>query len=236
MVYSFINLTAGVNDVQVEKPHKPSGLIPDITLLKSKLNPPTFIEVEVTSPASARKIDYCRQHGIDLYKAYGLAPVTNNAETRLLHLGVETMRCRRKERDSMNDLWAHLHSIPADDDCRFGVLQNGRAVKYIIGTKSASREELCVMCILHSYFIQDMEVRFGDAAVGLNHGEPIRYSPQAIAADNAIMAVSNRIEYQNGPDGPRVPPENAHVLDLSDVFFYPRRWGIAPRLDAYRRA
>ena len=64
--HSCINLTAGVNDVQVEKPHRPSGLIPDITLLKSKLNPPTFIEVQVTSPASARKIDYCRQHGIDL--------------------------------------------------------------------------------------------------------------------------------------------------------------------------
>ena len=102
--------------------------------------------MEVTSSASLRKADYCRQRGIDLFTARGRAPVDNNAKVRLLHLEVETMHGRRKERDRINDLWSHLHSVPDDDDCRFGVHQaTNRTVKYIIGTKSVSREGLCTM-------------------------------------------------------------------------------------------
>jgi hypothetical protein len=231
-----VNLTAGIKGVYVEEPDELGGFIPDITLLKPAPHPSMFIEVEVTSPASARKVNYCRQHGIDLFTASGRAPVDNNAKVRLLHLEVETMRCRRKERDRMNDLWSHLHSVPDDDDCRFGAHQaTDRTVKYIIGRKSVSREDLCTMCVLHAYFIQDMEARFGDATSG-EHGAPMHYSPQAIAAQDAIMAVVNRVDYQNGPDGPRCPPEQAHVRELSDVFFYPHKWGLAPSPDAYRRA
>ena len=231
-----LNLTAGVKGVYVEEPYELGGFIPDITLLKPVPHPPTFVEVEATLPASARKVDYCRQHGIDLFTADGRAPVDNNTQTRLLRLEVETMRCRRKERDRMNDLWSHLHIVPDDDDCRFEVNQaTDRTAKYMIGTKSVSSEDLCTMCVLHAYFIQDMEARFGDAASGV-HGAPMRYSPHTIAAQDAILAVANRVGYQNGPDGPRCPPEQAHVRELSDVFFYPRKWGLAPSPDAYRRA
>ena len=85
--------------------------------------------------------------------------------------------------------------------------------------------------MLHAYFIQDMEGRFGYAASG-EHGALMRYTPHAIAAQDAIMAAANRVEYQNGPDGPRCQPEQAHIRKLFDVFCYPRKWGLAPSPDA----
>ena len=57
-----VNLTAGVTDVYVERPYDPGGFIPDLTLQRQDPHLPTFIEVEVTSPASKRKGDYCREH------------------------------------------------------------------------------------------------------------------------------------------------------------------------------
>ena len=230
-----VNLTAGVTEVHVERPYKPGGFIPDLTLQRPAPHLPTFIEVEVSSPASKRKVDYCRRHGINLLTAYGRAPVDNNATVRLLKLGVETMRCHRKERDRMNDLWSHLHGLPNDEDCRFGVEQCRSSVKYVVGTRTVAREDLLTMCMLHLYFIEDLEVRFGDATTG-EHGDPIRYSRKALDADASIREVINRVEFQNGADGPRVSPERADAYDLSSVFWYPRRWGLRPRPDAYRRA
>ena len=231
-----VNLTAGVTDVYVERPYDPGGFIPDLTLQRQDPHLPTFIEVEVTSPASTMKGDYCREHGINLFVAYGLAPVDNNSTVRLLKLGVETMRCHRKERDRMNDLWSHLHSLPDDDDCRFGVEQvSPSTVKYVVGTRTVPRNDLLTMCMLHLYFIEDMEVRFSGAAAG-EQGSPIRYSRKALDAEATIKKVVNRVEYQNGVAGPRVSPERASTYDLSSVFWYPRRWGLRPSPDAYRRA
>ena len=197
-----VNLTAGVTEVHVERPYKPGGFIPDLTLQRPAPHLPTFIEVEVSSPASKRKVDYCRRHGINLLTAYGRAPVDNNATVRLLKLGVE--QCRS-------------------------------SVKYVVGTRTVAREDLLTMCMLHLYFIEDLEVRFGDATTG-EHGDPIRYSRKALDADASIREVINRVEFQNGADGPRVSPERADAYDLSSVFWYPRRWGLRPRPDAYRRA
>ena len=231
-----VNLTAGVTDVDVERPYEPGGFIPDLTLQRQAPDLPTFIEVEVSSPASKRKVDYCRQHGINLFVACGLAPVDNNSTIRLLNLGVETMRCHRKECDRMNALWSHLHNLPDDDDSRFRVEQvSPRTVKYVVGTRTVARDDLLTMCMLHLYFIADMEVRFSGAATG-EHGSPIRYSRQALDAQAAIKEIVNRVEYQNGVAGPRVPPEWASIHDLSSVFWYPRRWGLRPSPDAYRRA
>ena len=135
-----VNLTAGVTDVYVERPYDPGEFSPDLTLQRQDPHLPTFIEVEVTSPASKRKGDYCREHGINLFVAYGLAPVDNNSTVRLLKLGVETMRCHRKERDRMNDLWSHLHSLPDDDDCRFGVEQVSPRTRQVRGRYADSAE------------------------------------------------------------------------------------------------
>ena len=230
-----VNLTAGVTDVDVERPYNPGGFIPDLTLQRQASDLPTFIEVEVTSPASKRKVDYCRQHGINVFVACGLAPVDNNSTVRLLKLGVETMRCHRKERDRMNDLWSHLHRLPDDDDCRFGVEQVTRNVKYVVGTRTVAREDLLTMCMLHLYFIESMEVGHSDAASG-EDGSPIQYSRKARDAEATIKKVVNRVEHQNGVDGPRVSPERASIYDLSSVFWYPRRWGLRPSPDAYRCA
>ena len=136
----------------------------------------------------------------------------------------------------MNDLWSHLHSLPDDDDCRFGVEQvSPRTVKYVVGTRTVPRDDLLTMCMLHLYFIEDMEVRFSGAAAG-EQGSPIRYSRKALDAEATIKKVVNRVEYQNGVAGPRVSPERASTYDLSSVFWYPRRWGLRPSPDAYRRA
>ena len=227
-----VNLMAGVTDVYVERPYDPGGFIPDLTLRRQVPDLPTFIEVEVTSPASKRKVDYCRQHGINLFAAYGLAPVDNNSTVRLLKLGVETMRCHRKERDRMNDLWSHLHSVPDDDDCRFGVEQvSPRTVKYVVGTRTVVRDDLLIMCMLHLCFIEGMEVRFSGVVAG-EHGSPMRYSRKARDAEGTIREVVNRVDYQNGVG---VPLERVDIYDLSSVFWYPRRWGLRPSPDAFRR-
>ena len=230
-----VNLTAGVTDAYVELPYAPGGFVPDITLQRQDPHLPTFIEVEVSSPASKRKVDYCANAGINVFTAYGLAPVDNNSTVRLLKLGVETMRCHRKERHRMNALWSHLCSLSDDDDCRFGVEQSSpHTVKYIVGTRTVGREDLLTLCMLHLFFIEDMEVRHGGAATG-EHGDRIRYSRKALDADDTIREVVNRVEYQNGVTGPRVSPEQAETCNLRDVFWYPRRWGLRPSPDAYRR-
>ena len=132
--------------------------------------------------------------------------------------------------------WNQLHSLPDDDDCRFGVEQvSPRTVKCVVGTRTVARDDLLTMCILHLCFIEDMEVRFSGAAAG-EQGSPIRYSRKALDAEATIKKVVNRVEYQNGVAGPRVSPERASIYDLSSVFWYPRRWGLRPSPDAYRRA
>ena len=99
-----------------------------------------------------------------------------------------------------------------------------RTVKYVVGTRTVPRDDLLTMCMLHLYFIEDMEVRFSGAAAG-EQGSPIRYSRKALDAEATIKKVVNRVEYQNGVAGPRVSPERASTYDLSSVFWYPRRWG-----------
>ena len=135
----------------------------------------------------------------------------------------------------MNDLWSHLHSLPDDDDCRFGVEQvSPRTVKYVVGTRIVLREDLLTMCMLHLCFIEGMEVRFSGAAAG-EHGSPIRYSRKARDAEGTIREVVNRVQHQNGVAGSGVPLPLVNIYDLSSVFWYPRRWGLRPSPDAYRR-